>query len=61
MKIKKTEPYKDKKIILNLDIERVESFNKGEEIEITPDEFEKIGIQRWLEIIMENKDEANIS
>lgn len=38
------------KIVLGLDKEKTEKFNKGEKITVTKEELETIGKHRWLEV-----------
>ena len=51
--ILKTKSYADHKIVLPLDAQRTEKFNKGEKIEVSEEELTLIkstGNCRWLEV-----------
>lgn len=44
----KAENYKDSKMVLPLDKDRIDKFNLNEKIEVTLQELNEIGYHRWL-------------
>ena len=54
--ISKEKSYDKHKVILNLDAERTEKFNKGEKIEVTEQELNTIGKHRWVEVVSVTED-----
>ena len=46
--ISKSPAYDKHKLVMHLDLDRTIKFNKGEQIQVSQEELDAIGLHRWL-------------